>query len=704
MKSPCGKFKGSRLEFLPRWLVSGIIIGVISLAAGESKAAFTLPVWSNTLGWDDPSCYSTIQMADLDGDGQAELLGRCSSGIVAYAFSKDLGVWSPLPDGPSWTNSNGWDAASSYLTIQTGDLDGDGKAELLARGAEGMVAYSYSGGPAGTWSRLPDGPSWTNSNGWDAASSYLTIQTGDLDGDGKAELLARGVEGMVAYSYSGGPAGTWSRLPDGPSWTNSNGWDAASSYLTIQTGDLDGDGRVELLARGAEGMVAYSYSGGLAETWSRLLDGPSWTNSNGWDAASSYLTIQTGDLDGDGKAELLARGAEGLVAYSYNGWPVEMWSRLPDGPSWANSNGWDAAEYYATIHTGNAIGNDQAVLIGRGVRGIDTYKYTAGKWAPTVAPFPQFTGDELTAYNKIPEAWATPLAHPIRYFYSRYSQESLDDYADHLQKPKNRPKGVKKHAWRAVTRQIVKELRLAGWVAVNFSNIDTFLNNAFTNNAITLGSVATQLEIDQDSSDKITAVFSDMFSAVVDAIGIGTERAAAEIITKFLASAIDAGTELGMDGSLSEDYVKLAGDLQGNFQDAVNGNGNNQTTIATNYGLLVTLGQLFESGKWHFPKEGSSTYKPAFAAASKQYSVFLWRTLTPVAWQWRGFGCHGYTYNGTGLVLNAELECVPKEQLDLLFQPTPSNCLTKFDGSCSMGLSMKEVCNGWNIPDSAVCQ
>jgi hypothetical protein len=42
---------------------------------------FTPPAWGDAAGWDDPSKYSTIQLADVNGDGRDELLGRGDAGL-----------------------------------------------------------------------------------------------------------------------------------------------------------------------------------------------------------------------------------------------------------------------------------------------------------------------------------------------------------------------------------------------------------------------------------------------------------------------------------------------------------------------------------------------------------------------------------------------------------------------------------------------
>src|SRR3954468_9843599 len=52
----------------------------------EAKKA-ALPQLSDELGWKQPMYYSTIQTADIDGDGQSEVLARWIDGVSIYRFA-----------------------------------------------------------------------------------------------------------------------------------------------------------------------------------------------------------------------------------------------------------------------------------------------------------------------------------------------------------------------------------------------------------------------------------------------------------------------------------------------------------------------------------------------------------------------------------------------------------------------------------------
>jgi hypothetical protein len=103
------------------------------------------PPWSDANDWLYEQYYSTIQAADVDGDGQAELLARGPAGMETWRFNSGTDTWEEVVKGtPAWSDAWGWDYHKYYSTIQAADVDGDGQAELLARGATGMETFHFN--------------------------------------------------------------------------------------------------------------------------------------------------------------------------------------------------------------------------------------------------------------------------------------------------------------------------------------------------------------------------------------------------------------------------------------------------------------------------------------------------------------------------------------------------------------------------------
>ena len=59
---------------------------------GPCGPTFTTPMWGDAAGWTD---QSTIQLADVNGDGKDELLGRGDAGIEIWTFDTGVGQWRP---------------------------------------------------------------------------------------------------------------------------------------------------------------------------------------------------------------------------------------------------------------------------------------------------------------------------------------------------------------------------------------------------------------------------------------------------------------------------------------------------------------------------------------------------------------------------------------------------------------------------------
>ena len=108
---------------------------------------FVVPAWGDAGGWTDPSKYSTIQLADFNGDRTDELMARNDQGIEIYWFDTSLGQWRPQVDGngvqqvitdfrsplPSENPATDWTQPEYYSTIQTAHINGAPSARPAGR-------------------------------------------------------------------------------------------------------------------------------------------------------------------------------------------------------------------------------------------------------------------------------------------------------------------------------------------------------------------------------------------------------------------------------------------------------------------------------------------------------------------------------------------------------------------------------------------
>src|SRR5256885_564695 len=123
-------------------------------------------------------------MVDVNGDGKADLCARGSAG-VSCAISTGtsfgaLSLWQPAL--AAFSNANGWNNVQNYSTIRFGDLNRDHRADVCGRTAFGVYCALSNGssafGPLTQWQR-----DFSDANGWASPEYYTTIALADLDGD-----------------------------------------------------------------------------------------------------------------------------------------------------------------------------------------------------------------------------------------------------------------------------------------------------------------------------------------------------------------------------------------------------------------------------------------------------------------------------------------------------------------------------------------
>ncbi|MFD8971610.1 MULTISPECIES: VCBS repeat-containing protein [Streptomyces] len=145
----------------------------------------------------------------------------------------------------------GW---NTYKTILSpGNIGGAKEADLVGVDKTGVL-YSYLTYPNGTTTaRVRVGGGW---NVYDQVAGQ-----GDLTGDGKPDIVAKEKSTGYLYLYKG--TGNW-KAPFSGRTKIGQGWNAYDRLIAV--GDLNLDGKVDLLARKPSGALMRYYGTGIAAT------------------------------------------------------------------------------------------------------------------------------------------------------------------------------------------------------------------------------------------------------------------------------------------------------------------------------------------------------------------------------------------------------------------------------------------------------
>jgi hypothetical protein len=251
------------------------------IASGSSSANNALTITNTrTTAASLGVAGDAFAVGDISGDGKADIVAAGLDGTVNVwtmngATRSAVSTLAPTFTGGAWTLKG------------SGDLDGNGTADLVFVSGSGQIwVWMMNGTAVQSRSILPI--SYT--------TGYWSLVTvGDLDGNDRADLIFRGADGRIWVWFMNGTSRVSAPILN-LAYT-------AAYWTIICAGDLDGDGRDDLVFRGADGRIWIWFMNGTSRTGAFVLQNVSYT--------TGYWTISSaGDLDGDGMADLVFRGAD----------------------------------------------------------------------------------------------------------------------------------------------------------------------------------------------------------------------------------------------------------------------------------------------------------------------------------------------------------------------------------------------------------
>ncbi|MFA7761328.1 FG-GAP-like repeat-containing protein [Streptomyces sp. NRRL S-448] len=223
---------------------------------------------------------------DYNGDGYTDVAARDANGDL-WIYSGTGGTGTSTLGSRYFAGNGFW--RDYWKNIYTADLNNDGYTDLVGRTGVGELYLFPGTGRTGTETfsnRILLGT---------GLNMYADLGFGDMNGDGRTDLVARGDDGNLwVYPHSGG-SGTQSfesRVFIGDGWWT-DGWN------NLRFADLDNDQKVDILGHTKDGNL-YIYAN-TSKGDGPMSFGPRTFVGDGWwiDAWTPYPT----DLNSDGTPE-----------------------------------------------------------------------------------------------------------------------------------------------------------------------------------------------------------------------------------------------------------------------------------------------------------------------------------------------------------------------------------------------------------------
>jgi len=244
-----------------------------------------------------------VHGADLDGDGDVDVLGAAFTKDDVTFWANDDVSGPGTGDGGSWTEQLVDGSFRGASSVQAADMDGDGDLDVLASSALGhRVAWWENDDASGPGTG--DGSAWTEHSVAPSFVGARSVHAADVDGDGDLDALGAGY-GADAVRWWENEDVTGPGTGDGGMWTEHVVDGAFNGAWSVHGADVDGDGDLDVLgaAYGADDITWWENDDVAGPGTG---DGGSWTAhviDGAFDGASS---VRAADIDGDGDLDVLA--------------------------------------------------------------------------------------------------------------------------------------------------------------------------------------------------------------------------------------------------------------------------------------------------------------------------------------------------------------------------------------------------------------
>lgn len=222
---------------------------------------------------DSADGFYSLSAADIDGDGDLDVLAAASDG--------DEIIWYENTSNLNFTPHTISDSANGAGSVSAVDLDGDGDVDVLASAYynETITWYENDGDQNFTLRTIATG-----------VAAPSSVMAADIDGDGDLDILfASRIDGKIGWYKNDGSQNFTLQV------ISTNAGSSQSVYVTAA--DVDGDGDLDVLSASFnDDKIAWYENDGSQNFTEHLIS----------TAADGARFVVAADVDGDGDIDVLS--------------------------------------------------------------------------------------------------------------------------------------------------------------------------------------------------------------------------------------------------------------------------------------------------------------------------------------------------------------------------------------------------------------